>query len=34
MSGYDDDILAWSERQSALLRCIAAGERVNDADLD
>jgi hypothetical protein len=34
MSGYDDDILAWSERQSVLLRRVAAGERVNDADLD
>jgi hypothetical protein len=31
---YDTDILAWSERQGALLRSIAAGERVNDADLD
>ncbi len=31
---YDDDILLWSERQSALLRRIAAGERVNDRDLD
>jgi hypothetical protein len=31
---YDEDILAWSERQGALLRRIAAGERVNDADLD
>jgi hypothetical protein len=31
---YDADILAWSERQGALLRRIAAGERVNDADLD
>jgi len=34
MSGYDEDILAWSERQSRLLRRIAGGERVNDADLD
>ncbi len=34
MSGYEDDILVWSERQSALLRRLAAGERVNDADLD
>ncbi len=34
MSGYDEDILAWSERQSTLLRRIAAGERVNDTDLD
>ncbi len=31
---YDADILAWSERQGALLRRIAAGDRVNDADLD
>jgi len=34
MSGYDEDILAWSERQGELLRRIACGERVNDADLD
>ena len=27
---YDDDILLWSERQSTLLRCIAAGEPVNE----
>jgi hypothetical protein len=31
---YETDILAWSERQAALLRRVAAGERVNDADLD
>jgi hypothetical protein len=31
---YDVDILEWSERQAALLRLVAAGERVNDADLD
>jgi hypothetical protein len=31
---YDEDILAWSERQGALLRRIAAGERVDDHDLD
>ncbi|HSU07042.1 MAG TPA: DUF29 family protein [Acetobacteraceae bacterium] len=31
---YDRDILTWSERQSALLRRIAAGERVNSSDLD
>ena len=31
---YDTDILEWSERQGALLRRIAAGERVNDADVD
>jgi len=27
---YEADILDWSERQAALLRRIAAGERVND----
>lgn len=27
---YDSDILTWSERQAALLRRVAAGERVND----
>ena len=27
---YDTDILTWSERQAALLRRIAEGERVND----
>jgi hypothetical protein len=31
---YDEDILAWSERQGTLLRRIAAGERVNEPDLD
>lgn len=31
---YDTDILEWSERQVALLRRRAAGELVNDADLD
>ena len=30
MSDYDADILIWSERQSALLRRIGAGEKVND----
>jgi hypothetical protein len=30
MSDYEDDVLVWSERQSALLRRLAAGERVND----
>jgi len=34
MSDYDTDILIWSERQSALLRRRAAGELVNDAELD
>ena len=31
---YEDDILLWSERQAELLRRRAAGERVNDADID
>jgi hypothetical protein len=31
---YDIDIVLWSERQGELLRRIARGERVNDADLD
>jgi len=31
---YDTDVLAWSQHQAALLRRLAAGERVNDADLD
>lgn len=34
MSEYDTDILIWSEQQAALLRRRAAGELVNDADLD
>ena len=34
MSHYDTDVYAWSERQGALLRRLAAGERVNDADMD
>jgi hypothetical protein len=34
MSDYEGDILAWSERQSAMLRRLAAGERMNDTDLD
>lgn len=34
MSDYDTDVLEWSERQSTLLRRLAAGERVNDRDLD
>ncbi len=29
---YWDDTLLWSEHQSALLRRLAAGERVNDVD--
>ena len=31
---YDEDILLWSERQADLLRRRAAGELVNEADLD
>jgi hypothetical protein len=31
---YDTDILLWSERQAELLRRSAAGERVNDGELD
>ena len=27
---YDTDILSWSKRQAALLRRVAAGERIND----
>src|SRR3954451_7001475 len=34
MSDYDTDIALWSEHQAALLRRRAAGELVNDADLD
>jgi Domain of unknown function DUF29 len=34
MSEYETDVYRWSERQGALLRRLAAGERVNDADLD
>jgi hypothetical protein len=34
VNDYDLDIYAWSRRQGALLRRLAAGERVNDADLD
>jgi hypothetical protein len=31
---YEDDILVWSERQAGLLRRRAAGELVNEAELD
>jgi hypothetical protein len=31
---YDDDILTWSERQAELLLRRAAGELVNDAEID
>lgn len=34
MNEYDADILSWSEHQAALLKRRAAGELVNDADLD
>jgi hypothetical protein len=34
MTDYDIDILTWSERQATLLRRRAAGELINDADLD
>ena len=34
MSAYDADILVWSERQSELLRRRAAGDLVNEAELD
>ena len=29
---YDTDLLAWSREQAERLRCVAAGERVNDVD--
>ena len=31
---YDSDVVAWAERQAELLRRRAAGELVNDAELD
>jgi hypothetical protein len=31
---YENDILAWSEQQTALLRRAAAGERINSNELD
>src|ERR1700733_15197792 len=34
MSDYDTDILEWSKHQADLLRRRAAGEIVNDAELD
>ena len=34
MSDYDSDIVEWSEHQAGLLRRRAAGELVNDAELD
>ena len=30
MSGYDADVLLWSERQAVLLRRLATGERVSE----
>jgi hypothetical protein len=34
MSDYEVDFYAWTQRQGALLRRLASGERVNNADLD
>jgi hypothetical protein len=34
MADYDSDILEWSERQASLLRRRAAGELVNEAEMD
>jgi hypothetical protein len=34
MSDYDSDIMLWSERQGELLRRRAAGELVNEAEMD
>ena len=34
MNDYDSDILLWSERQGALLRRRAAGELINENELD
>ena len=34
MADYNSDILEWSERQAALLRRRAAGDLVNEAELD
>jgi hypothetical protein len=34
MSDYETDILIWSERQAERLRRRAAGELVNDAEVD
>jgi hypothetical protein len=34
MSDYESDIFAWRERQAVLLQRLAAGERLNDGDLD
>jgi hypothetical protein len=34
MSDYETDILQWSVHQAALLRRVAAGDRINNNDLD
>ena len=34
MSHYDTDLVTWSERQAGLLRRRAAGELINDVELD
>jgi hypothetical protein len=34
MTDYDSDILVWSERQNTLLRRGAAGDPINDRELD
>ena len=34
MSDYDTDLVTWSERQADLLRRRAAGELINDVELD
>ena len=34
MSDYDTDIVTWSERQAGLLRRRAAGELINDVEVD
>jgi hypothetical protein len=34
MSDYDTDVLTWSERQADLLRRVAAGERINNHEID
>jgi hypothetical protein len=34
MSAYETDLSAWAQEQANLLRRLAAGERVNNSDLD
>lgn len=34
MSEYETDVSVWAEQQAALLRRLAAGERINDGALD